>query len=197
LKSKQNEHEYADKLECLSELQLLENQGHIQLHYGDEAGFSLNCVIPYCWQFEGEGVEILPQKGKTINTFGIMNNAGDELFTRSKQGTIKTEFVIDAIDEFSLTLKMLTVLVIDNARIHHSKDFKECLDKWEQRGLFIFYLPAYSPHLNKIETAWRQVKYRWIKPQDYQSLETLKLALENIWKQFGEQYKVNFKKKQK
>ena len=41
---------YADKVECLVEIQNLEGQGHIDLYYGDESGFSLNCVIPYCWQ---------------------------------------------------------------------------------------------------------------------------------------------------
>ncbi|WP_080411757.1 transposase [Burkholderia ubonensis] len=25
----------------------------------------------------------------------------------------------------------------------------------------LFYLPAYSPELNKIEIVWRQLKYRW------------------------------------
>lgn len=166
------------------------------MYYGDEAGFSLNCVIPYCWQFEDDPIEILPQKGKTINTFGIMNAQGDEIHTHSKQGSIDTDFVIDAIDEFSLVCQTLTVLVLDNARIHHSKKFKEQIDVWEERGLFIFYLPAYSPHLNRIETTWRQVKYRWIKPQDYQSIETLSEALKNIFTQFGKKYKVKFKKNQ-
>ncbi len=175
-------------------MKLLEKQGHIDVFYGDESGFSLNCVIPYCWQFKNELIEIVPQRGKTLNVFGIMNSNGKELKTFTKEGTIMAEFIINAIDEFVLTLKKMTVLILDNARIHHSKIFQEKKQKWEDAGLYIFYLPAYSPHLNQIEILWRQVKYRWIKPNDYQNLDTLKNALNSIWETFGNSYKVNFSK---
>lgn len=38
----------------------------MDVFYGDESGFSPNCVIPYAWQFPNEPITILPQKGKTI-----------------------------------------------------------------------------------------------------------------------------------
>lgn len=151
-------------------------------------------MIPYCWQFKNESIEILPQKGKALNVFGIMDSNGKELKTFTKEGTIKAEFIINAIDEFVLTLKKMTVLILDNARIHHSKIFQEKKQKWEDVGLYIFYLPAYSPHLNRIEILWRQVKYRWIKPDDYQNLDTLKNALNLIWNSFGNSYMVHFSK---
>ena len=43
------------------------------------------------------------------------------------------------------------MVVLDNARVHTSKAFQERREAWEKRGLFIFYLPPYSPHLNLIE----------------------------------------------
>ena len=86
------------------------------------------------------------------------------------------------------------MLVLDNARIHHSKLFQGRISEWENKGLYIFYLPAYSPHLNRIETLWRHTKYRWIKPQDYQDLNTLKKALDSIWDAFGADYQINFSK---
>lgn len=180
-------------MDCLNELQLLEKQGFIDLFYGDESGFSLNCVIPYCWQFPGETIEILPQKGKTLNTLGFMNSAGDRLRTFTKTGSIKADFVIQSVDAFANSLTKMAVLVLDNARIHHAKIFQEAIPKWEEKGLYICFLPAYSPHLNRIETLWRQIKYRWIKPEDYQNLETLKIALDKIWDSFGDQYRINFK----
>ena len=137
---------------------------------------------------------ILPQKGKTINVLGFMKANGQQLFRFDKQGSIKTEFIIEAIDKFKENLTKLTVLVLDNARIHHSKLFQSKIDKWQEQGLYIFYLPAYSPHLNRIETLWRHTKYRWIKPQDYQDLNTLKIALDSIWDSFGADYQINFSK---
>jgi transposase len=181
-------------VECLDELHLLEKRGHIDLFYGDESGFSLNCVVPYCWQFPGEAVEVLPQKGKAINTLGIMNSSGDQVLTFDKTGSIDSEFVVASVTGFAQSLTKISVLVLDNARIHHSKIFQAAALEWEQKGLYIFHLPKYSPHLNRIEVLWRETKYRWIKPQDYQNLETLKLALDNIWMEFGGKYSIKFKK---
>src|SRR5690242_7682951 len=33
--------------------------------------------------------------------------------------------------------------------------------QWEQQGLYLYYLPAYSPELNRIEILWKQAKYFW------------------------------------
>ncbi|MDQ3633153.1 MAG: transposase [Acidobacteriota bacterium] len=33
---------------------------------------------------------------------------------------------------------------------------------WQTRGLYIFYLPTYSSHLNIAETVWRKLKYEWL-----------------------------------
>ena len=149
-------------------------------------------MIPYCWQFKNENVEILPQKGKTVNVLGFMNAHGNQVRTFSKEGSINADFIIESINVFVSTLTKITILVLDNARIHHSKMFQDQMLKWENGGLYIFYLPAYSPHLNRIETLWRHTKYRWIKPNDYQNLNVLKIALDNIWKEFGNKYTINF-----
>lgn len=123
-----------------------------------------------------------------------MNANGEQLFTFDKEGSIKTEFIIEAIDKLKETLTKPTMLVLDNARIHHSKLFQSNVEKWQDQGLYIFYLPAYSPHLNRIETLWRHTKYRWIKPQDYKDLSTLKKSLDSIWDSFGVNYQINFSK---
>ncbi|WP_407654637.1 transposase [Arcicella aquatica] len=38
---------------------------------------------------------------------------------------------------------------------------------WQKRGLYIFYLSQYSPHLNIIERLWQELKAKRIKPEDY------------------------------
>jgi len=175
----------------------LDSQGHIDLFFGDEAGFSLNLNLPYGWQFPGEPIRILPQRGKQINTLGFMKSSGDELYTFSKEGSVKADFVIDAINSWRTTLVKPTVLVLDNrtgepARIHHSHLLKSCLSGWEDENLYIFFLPAYSPHLNRIERLWLKTKQRWLNPSDYISLPSLKAALDKIWADFGGKYRVDF-----
>lgn len=156
-------------------------------------GFSLNCVIPYAWQFKDEPIEILPQRGKTINTFGIMNLHGNQVNISMKEGSIKSDFVIEAIENWLTSIENYTVLILDNASIHKAKIFQDKIQEWQNKNLFIFFLPPYSPHLNRIEILWRKTKYYWIKPQDYQNLDTLKEALNQIWAKFGNDYVVNFK----
>lgn len=183
---------YADKVECLVELQVLERQGHIELYYGDESGFSLNCVVPYCWQFKHEPVLVLPQRGKTLNALGFMKSSGETAQMFMKEGTINASFVIDSIHAFVNSLTKTTVLVLDNARIHHAKLFQSFIEGWEAKGLYIFYLPAYSPHLNRIERLWKESKYRWIPPSAYVDLPTLRQTLDEIWAKVGTKYKINF-----
>ena len=52
-----------------------------------------------------------------------------------------------------------SVLIMDNARIHHDAELVESI---EEVGCKILYLPPYSPDLNPIETAFSTVKY-WLK----------------------------------
>ena len=192
MKSQQNPLAYTDKVDRLTDLYELDNQGHIDLFFGDEAGFSLNLNVPYGWQFADELIRILPQRGKQVNVLGFMKSTGDQVHTFSKEGSLKAEFVIDAINSWRKGLSKPTVLVLDNARIHHSKLVKNCLTDWETENLYVFFLPAYSPHLNRIERLWLKTKQRWLKPADYTDLVTLKSALAEIWAGFGSTFYVKF-----
>lgn len=197
MKLAQDQEDYEDKHERLLELQNLEKSGHISLLYGDESGFCLNPVIPYGWQFMDDKVHILPKPSKRLNVLGFMSQA-NELHTFEKEGTINSEFVIDAIHGLverkmdDMRVRPL-VLVLDNARIHHAKLFKNQVEIWQEKNLFIFFLPTYSPHLNKIEVLWRRAKYQWLRPEDYLSFQELKSAVTNIFQQFGGKYSICFK----
>jgi Transposase and inactivated derivatives len=170
---------------------LLEEQGKLDICYGDESGFSLDPCIPYGWQPPGEYTGIVPANCSRLNVFGILSR-DNHLNAYSVEGTINTDIVIACIDDFVKTIKKKTVLVLDNASIHHSVKFKSKLGEWIQKGLRIFHLPAYSPHLNLIETLWRKIKYQWLKPADYASWESLKGALKNILNAVGDTFKINF-----
>jgi len=63
---------------------------------------------------------------------------------------------------------------------------------WQQRGLFLFYLPRYSPHLNIVETLWRKLKYEWLAAKDYETRETLCYAVRLALKAVGTTLQINF-----
>lgn len=170
----------------------LAKDDYMDLYFADESGFSLIPSISYHWQEKNENVKLVPKHSKRINVFGIMSRDND-LFQRHHTGKMTSDFVIGAIDEFSETIKKKTVICLDNARIHHSKEFQAQLSRWKELDIEIFYLPKYSPHLNSIEILWRKIKYEWLRARDYLSWETLEKALETICSEFGKKYAIKFK----
>lgn len=105
-------------------------------------------------------------KGKALNCFGLLTRENRFLFTTTSEN-ITSSFVFDYLEQCSFQLKKQTVVILDNASVHTAKIIQDRRKVWEARGLTIFYLPKYSPHLNIIEILWRMLKYLWLKPEDY------------------------------
>ncbi len=165
----------------------------IELFYGDESGFWQNPVIARAWQFAGEEIRLLPEKGKRLSVFGLLNRKCEGKFWTSEK-TIKTEFVNDCLEEWIKAKSAKPrVLVLDNAKIDRSRIVQSKLAQWEEKSFYIFNLPPYSPHLNIIEIWWRKMKYEWLKPEDYASFEKLTEAIKKILSNLAEEYKINFK----
>jgi len=184
--------EQESKREALAELLALAAAGLIEVYFADESGFWQTPVIARAWQFAGEEVRILPEKGKRLSVFGLLNTDCQGRFW-AQEKAIKTEFVIECLEEWIKEKgKKPRVLVLDNAKIHRSKLMKEKSAEWEEKGFYIFFLPPYSPHLNIIEILWRRMKYEWLKPQDYLSFESLTTAIKEILSNRGTEYKINF-----
>lgn len=188
----QNKEEYEEKLKRLHTLLYSAQIGMIRLYFGDESGFSLTPCVPYGWIKKRKDACLLSQRSTRVNIFGLLSTEGD-LLTYQKSGSINAAFLIECLDMFSLQISKPTVIILDNASLHTCQLVEDKRDVWEQLGLYLFFLPTYSPHLNRIERLWKQVKYHWLKAQDYLSLDTLKDALHSIFTGFGNQFTLNFK----
>lgn len=178
-------------MDCLAEVEALAKQEFIDLYYGDECGVSPEAYIPYGWQFADEQVFMPSAKGKAINCFGLINR-NSQCSYATTSNTIDTAFILQKLDELSLQIKKTTVVVLDNARVHTSEMFRKQSAFWQKRGLFIFYLPPYSPHLNIAETLWRKLKYEWLKPEDYLSVDDLYYAVNQALAAVGNSLKIQF-----
>ena len=107
--------------------------------------------------------------------------------------TITADFIIEHLDQFSLQLKKHTVVVLDNARVHQNKKLKQLQPIWAKRNLFIFFLPPYSPHLNIIERLWKELKTRWLRPEDYTNDQSLCYNTILILEAVGKDLSIHFK----
>lgn len=154
-----NKEEFAKSEIELKELQFQNKAGAIDLHYFDESGFCLTPVVPYAWQPRGETIEIPASRSNRVNVLGFTDVSCN--FTPFVVDSIvDSEIVISCFDVFCETVMKPTWVVIDNARIHTSSKFKEKMLEWKAKGLYLYYLPAYSPELNLIEILWRFIKYQ-------------------------------------
>ena len=141
------------------------------------------------------------------NVLGFLSRKS-RLYFFEVQETMTAAFVIESIEALLPQLSGPTVLVLDNASVHRSKlvqaKRKEWKQKgmeakrngskkeWKQKGLRLLFLPPYCPHLNLIETLWRQTKYRWLDCEAYQNFETLCRSVTDILAQVGTKYRLSF-----
>lgn len=149
-----------------------------KLVFLDECGFSLNLYRLYGWTIGGGRCEArIPfNKGKNLSVAGAFSlpfagNPNGVLALWSKleawNGVLFECFVEEAVLP---KVAPGSVLVLDNARIHHSPTLKAAVEK---AGCFLLYLPPYSPDFNPIELLWSWLKdyVRTVAPRDNQSRE--------------------------
>ena len=175
----------------MRELEELANRRVIDLLYGDECQVSLLPCIPYGWQFADEEVAMPTARGAALNCFALLTRANECRFV-TMTGKITAAFVFEQLEQLSIGLKRLTVVVLDNARVHGAKLIRERIRAWQARGLFVFYLPAYSPHLNIVETLWRKLKYEWLMPEHYETPQSLFYAARQALAAVGTELKIRF-----
>ncbi len=148
-------------------LKIAAKEGYIDLKYLDEAGFCLWSPVSYSYSLIGEQ-KCLEQSqkryGSRISILGLWQE-GKSFEYGLAQGGFKSQSYIKvmnwiaqkAASLFEKTGK-LTVVVQDNSPIHKSQEVRACWRDWSEQGLLLFFLPAYCPELNEIETQWHQLK---------------------------------------
>jgi putative transposase len=84
---------------------------------------------------------------------------------------------LDALAEQAQREGKPCVVVLDNASFHTAGMVREREAQWEARGLRLYRLPAYRPHLNPIEGVWRRLKGFLMPRRFYDSVDELKRAV--------------------
>lgn len=175
----------------IEQLMALDKDGYIDLYFGDESHFGLTPNVPYAWQHKDNPILLPSKKSQKLSVFGLMN-LKCKLYSQTVTGGFKSSDIIACIDSFVQSIKKRTILVLDNAPIHRSKLFKSKVEKWKEQDLYIYFLPPYSPQLNKIEILWRFIKYQWLPFDAFVNFKNLKERLENVLNNVGIKCSVNF-----
>lgn len=155
-------------------------------------GVSRQALVPYGWQPVGKSEAFVPATPSgNLTTLGFFYE--DNRFEGYiQQGAMSSAMLIECVADFASRLKRKTVLVLDNASTHTSALFESRLAGWRAQGLYIQYIPAYCPELNRIECLWKQIKYHWLNPLDFLTPASLRSALEAILAGIGTKYRITF-----
>ncbi|MCX7099030.1 MAG: transposase [Methylococcales bacterium] len=71
--------------------------------------------------------------------------------------------------------------------------FPDGLDRTsgQAKGMKFYFLPPYSPELNRIELLWRKMKYEWLPFKTF-TPDELEQAIDEIGSGFGSKYTLTF-----
>ncbi|MBA3783962.1 MAG: IS630 family transposase [Acidobacteria bacterium] len=176
--------------------QLRRGVSKCEVWYFDEAGFSLLPSVPYAWQPIGERIE-LPSSGsqrQRQNVLGFLRWDGADFYAAAFEGRIDSHVVAGCFRQFAAEKKSVKpkLIVLANAPIHRSEEFEDELEELAKCGVYVMFLPSYSPELNLIEMLWKKIKYEWLPMDIYGSFKTMSEGLFEVLKGIGSKYRITF-----
>lgn len=127
----------------------------------DEAGFDNREDYPYGYSLKGERCYAL-KSGKRTERVSWLSalKSGNLLAPLTFEGCCnKSLFEAWLKDCLIPKLEPGNIIIIDNASFHKGEEIRKII---EEAGCEIWYLPPYSPDLNKIENWWAVLK-TWMK----------------------------------
>jgi transposase len=128
-----------------------------------------------------------------VNVVGALDYATGRVWHEIHTQSIRRDAVVALIDRIARREQRmpLTIVVLDNASIHHGIA-PEKLDDWLiNHRLVLMHLPPYSPELNPIEIVWKQAKYHWRRFATW-TKEQLLEEVQNLMASIGSAYKISF-----
>jgi transposase len=156
--------------------------GRLKLHYLDECGFSPSLPTGYSWCLpkQRKRVKYEYPQGRRVNALATYEPFAPvpRLDARPFERTRTSEDLIAYLKELPRA-GVPQVVVLDNAGIHTSKVMKAARPDLAKLGIYLYYLPAYSPELNRIEPVFKQVKHHEMPTRSFTSKADLRQAVED------------------
>lgn len=174
----------------IAELLVAADKGQITLAYCDEAGFEQMQPNRNAWTPSGQCHEITAQRGLRLNVVAALLSTG-ELFAAKLWQHMTGLLFVGFLGLLMEHVGKPVVVILDNASIHKAKEVAPLLRVLKEKGLTLYFLPPYSPELNRIEKLWHKMKYEWMayKSRDPQALQA---DVDDILEGFGKKYIMDF-----
>ena len=173
----------------LNNLKIKAAAGDLTLYYLDECGFSPTLPVGYSWSLPKQRklIRYEAPQGRRVNAMAAYRPYG----RKPRLEVFTAERTWDSYDLLGF-LKALPwsnrprVVVLDNASFHTSTVMRQARQALAGLGIYLYYLPPYSPELNLIESVFRQVKHQEIPQRSFTTRSDLRNAVETGFSNYGE-----------
>lgn len=130
------------------------------------------------------------KRGKRLNVLAAMISTG-ELFSKKLWQSTTSEAFSGFLGLLKEHVGKPLTVILDNASIHKAKAEQPIIKYLESQGLTLYFLPPYSPELNRIERLWHMMKYTWMTPKCRDS-KNLEADVDDIISNFGTKFQFAF-----
>jgi transposase len=151
------------------------------LFYLDESGFSPSLPTGYSWCLSGQRKRVkyeYPQ-GRRVNALATYEPSARCLDAVAFERTLTSDDLLAYLRDRLPAARVPRVVVLDNAGIHTSKVVKAARPGLAKLGIYLYYLPPYSPELNRIEPVFKQVKHHEMPTRSFTTRADLRKAVED------------------
>jgi transposase len=91
-----------------------------------------------------------------VSMMALRNHNHNLIAPETYTGTCNKERICDYFKQVLPTLKQDSIVIMDNASYHKSKELQSIFDEYK---ITLIFLPPYCPQYNPIEKKWAQVKH--------------------------------------
>ncbi|QLE40006.1 IS630 family transposase [Nostoc sp. C052] len=156
----------------LEMLELSAAAGEIDLKYVDESGFCAWSEPSYSYYFLGQQkrLEQSKRRGRRLSIIGFLQPLISFVYGLVIGGVSRKSYIqmmeLEALE--AQKAGRIRVIVEDNGPIHRCKEVQQLWTKWEEMGLYIFFLPKYCSEMNPIELEWQHLKKNELASQTFE-----------------------------
>lgn len=153
-------------------LELSAAVGEIDLKYVDESGFCAWSEPSYSYYFLGQQkrLEQSKRRGRRLSIIGFLQPLISFVYGLVIGGVSRKSYIqmmeLEALE--AQKAGRISVIVQDNGPIHRCKEVQQLWTKWEEMGLYIFFLPKYCSEMNPIELEWQHLKKNELASQSFE-----------------------------
>jgi transposase len=153
----------------------------LRLFYLDESGFSPSLPTGYSWCLpkQRKRVKYEYPQGRRVNALATYEPSARGLEAISFERTLTSDDLLAYLRNRLPAADVPRVVVLDNAGIHTSKVVKGARAGLAKFGIYLYYLPPYSPELNRIEPVFKQVKHHEMPTRSFTTRADLRKAVED------------------